>query len=138
MELVEKVARALYRADVIDGNEARKISGDDLNLANVDLDKWFDTNATMPLSGQPFLRRWNALAEAAITALQATPAVSLQGWGPIETAPTGQNILVFTPFGNRVFSTYRSREYGPWNLALQLGDPTHWMPLPPPPEGSGL
>lgn len=70
-DVVERVARALYRADVIDGNDARKLNGDALNLDNVDLDKWFDTNADMPLSGPPFLRRWRALAEAAITATRS-------------------------------------------------------------------
>jgi hypothetical protein len=70
-------------------------------------------------------------------------------WQPIETAPKdGAECLVYGKWEGEVYGAYKgllagvaSFNYGQWSLTL--GDcysctcnPTHWMPLPPPPEQS--
>jgi uncharacterized protein DUF551 len=53
-------------------------------------------------------------------------------WQPIETAPRSSiapPILLLLYAGGLVKSGYRSSK-------LEGKSPTHWMPLPPPPEGS--
>ena len=79
-------------------------------------------------------------------------------WQPIETAPKdGTKVLVYVP-SDSIYPTaaqyvspeYFEREYGDrdymeagWRWAFgypsdfheEVVEPTHWMPLPPPPEG---
>ena len=57
-------------------------------------------------------------------------------WRPIETAPkTGGPILVFVKYSNNVTSVSESYwDYrGHWN-GYRMNKPTHWMPMPAPPE----
>jgi len=55
-------------------------------------------------------------------------------WQPIETAPTVGYFLVYAH--DEVFMSNRSRNYSGFAIAYdgQALEPTHWMPLPPPPE----
>ena len=59
----------------------------------------------------------------------------MSDWLDIETAPRdGTEILVFHPARNEQFICYFIR--GHWMFspyAALASDPTHWMPLPPPP-----
>ena len=60
-------------------------------------------------------------------------------WMPIETAPVddGEFFLVYAD--GEVFMAQRSRNnYTGFAIAYdgQALDPTHWMPLPPPPEAT--
>lgn len=65
------------------------------------------------------------------------------GWRPIETAPKdGTNILLAHP--SAVFDGYWDELSRGWVDDVTdlyedkiTYEPTHWMPLPPPPEGSG-
>ena len=71
-----------------------------------------------------------------------------QGWQPIETAPKdGTHILIFCPHDDVPIAVgHMWAGEGPafWSYADELlmnvcpegCDPTHWMPLPPPPEQS--
>lgn len=62
-------------------------------------------------------------------------------WQPIETAPKdGSDVLVFNPMTGPYVSRFTDGEWplhfwgfpGVWYPGV-----THWMPLPPPPVGSG-
>lgn len=64
------------------------------------------------------------------------------GWRPIDGAPKDQEILIFTrPWGPIIASF--SEEFGEWLSRMQVPVsikdesemPTHWQPLPGPPEG---
>jgi hypothetical protein len=69
-------------------------------------------------------------------------------WLPIESAPKdGTRVLIFTPDALDIENTFSATfDDGEWweSRALQDGtsrsnvdcDPTHWMPLPPPPPQS--
>jgi hypothetical protein len=68
-DVVEKVARACFAADIRDGKSDEELS----RLASIDVTgKWYDEWASMPLSGPPHKRRWEAIASAALAA--STPA----------------------------------------------------------------
>ena len=58
-------------------------------------------------------------------------------WQPIETAPTdGKESLVYTT-GAGIVVMYWDDYKGEWTTGLDDGgglEPTHWMPLPPPPQ----
>lgn len=63
-------------------------------------------------------------------------------WQPIESAPKDREILVYTrPWGPIV--AVLSEEFGEWLSRMQVPVsikedeelPTHWQPLPEPPEG---
>jgi hypothetical protein len=69
--------------------------------------------------------------------------MGLQGWRPIDTAPEDSDVLVFSPaWGaliarlNAEHDEWSSRMQCPASLAGEREQPTHWMPLPPPPEGA--
>jgi hypothetical protein len=68
-------------------------------------------------------------------------------WQPIETAPKGQDVLVFDGVGKEQFvafsvqiSAQAGSEKHEWcfldngKIKACVKDPTHWTPLPPPPE----
>ena len=69
-------------------------------------------------------------------------------WQPIETAPKdGTEVLVFWPYWSRKpFIAFYSGDVGGWDGERCLSPthceayaeraPTHWMPLPEPPEES--
>ena len=62
-------------------------------------------------------------------------------WQPIETAPTNTPVLVWHPgFGMGGWNCMRCDHFGDWHETSHDGrklkqgyEPTHWMPLPPPP-----
>ena len=65
------------------------------------------------------------------------------GWLPIESAPkTSEAILVWVPRNKCHFEVYWEDNAEPpdWYIfganwkPLVDGEPTHWQPLPPPPE----
>lgn len=79
-----------------------------------------------------------------------TPAFGT--WMPIETAPKdGTSVILFWPYitqdgfvsSGQWFSGHYDVETGArgngywysWNVNSGATPPTHWMPLPPPPEG---
>lgn len=55
-------------------------------------------------------------------------------WQPIETAPKGEVVLVYSSHG--VDIAHFGLLYEGWlDENYEDIDPTHWMPLPPPPKG---
>ena len=65
-------------------------------------------------------------------------------WQPIDTAPIDRtDVLLWTPSGQLVGHTYDRRKWyasgvkaSDWECDVELYEaPTHWMPLPPDPEG---
>ena len=72
----------------------------------------------------------------------ADPRVDPSGgsWQPIKTAPKpGIPILVWVPRKHTIYAVIHEDESGLWRVlhpsAPTLGEcPTHWMPLPSPPE----
>jgi hypothetical protein len=66
-------------------------------------------------------------ARAALT--QPAPSA----WKPMETAPKDGTIFLATE-GSAMVTTYWHRNQ--WK-AVDWANPTHWMPLPPPPEKGG-
>ena len=69
------------------------------------------------------------------------PAAS--SWQPIESAPKDTEILVYTKPWGPIIATL-SEEFGEWLSRMQVPVsireddelPTHWQPLPEPPDGS--
>jgi len=66
-------------------------------------------------------------------------------WQPIETAPRGwEDIILFDPNANgrEVCAGYFSEKDGGKNCWMSADGyqvrPTHWMPLPEPPQADGL
>ena len=66
-------------------------------------------------------------------------------WKPIETAPKGEWVLLFEPdaeFGTVDMTHWIAKwRYSDWDEgwfdqddALVVSNPTHWMPLPAPPQ----
>jgi hypothetical protein len=68
-----------------------------------------------------------------------TPQLSDAGWQPIETAPRdGTYVLGYGPHETRGFyidAIHHYQELG-WTVKWMsgYGEPTHWMPLPEPPQ----
>lgn len=63
----------------------------------------------------------------------------LRGWQPIETAPKdGAEILIGWPDDVQIGWWERSRGYFGWHEASspRTMQPTHWRPLPAPPESN--
>ena len=65
-------------------------------------------------------------------------------WQPIETAPRDKSILLFAPYGLIYCGRKRHGMLGEpqqyvhaWRCdsSGRFANPSHWMPLPPPPEG---
>ena len=56
---LDDLAKTLYWADIKDGDKENR-------LPDEWRDKWWDEWSTMPVSGPPFLKRWRAIATAAI------------------------------------------------------------------------
>lgn len=80
--------------------------------------------------------------EAADEIEKLTAALAEREWREMETAPTnGQSVLLFCPRARdygyaRIRLTWRKD--GLWQGANNtLWPPTHWMPLPPPPQEGG-
>lgn len=75
----------------------------------------------------------------------------LKGWRPIATAPRGESVLCYWPPVQRNDIWYAAyigeawRKFGNWFKGRdgygaptsELNEPTHWMPLPAPPERTG-
>jgi hypothetical protein len=66
------------------------------------------------------------------------------GWQPIESAPADKDVLIYVPaWGpliaqfNAEFSEWTSRMQCPVSLSEEADRPSHWMPLPSPPNGAG-
>jgi hypothetical protein len=59
-------------------------------------------------------------------------------WQPIETAPKdGTAVIVYCPAKGVHVGNRRSDRVGWYSVrGAYLCKPTHWMPLPPPPEAS--
>lgn len=67
--------------------------------------------------------------------------VIVPGWQPIETAPRdGTDVLFFDPNteegGSVMLGRYEDGEWFDHSRDSFNRTPTHWMPLPPPPEGA--
>lgn len=60
------------------------------------------------------------------------------GWQPIETAPKKERVLVYkpsAPIGARIRDDIRLEKYSyQWAHCRRDEQPTHWMPLPEPPQ----
>ena len=58
-------------------------------------------------------------------------------WQPISTAPKDSTIMLLFSAGVDVMTVgFFRRKYDEWNTIPGCGfiEPTHWMPLPPPPK----
>jgi hypothetical protein len=83
----------------------------------------------------------------------------VSGWQPIETAPRDVEVLVLLDDGRTAVAEYWApppveidpdQTFGGWAYCLvgrgkydlglppshEIGEPTHWQPLPEPPEGA--
>jgi len=61
------------------------------------------------------------------------------GWQPIETARRGKKVIIFDPrWGVTEGMLFDSGDWGlaTFNGQIMKANPTHWMPLPPPPAAS--
>jgi len=55
-------------------------------------------------------------------------------WQPIKTAPTdGTDILIYNEMGFIVEAWYQ-KDHWAHPFGVESIEPTHWMPLPPPPN----
>ena len=82
--------------------------------------------------------RLDGLSDAIATLERAQQRAVPAGWQPIETAPHHESILIAGPYGMAV--VYKD-SYGEWcpdgvgvnydmaSTILEIGKPTHWMPL---------
>lgn len=63
-------------------------------------------------------------------------ARELLSWRPIETAKDGDWVLVhYNYHGESGHIAVKQRNNGQWAFPSKFHVPTHWMPLPEPPEG---
>lgn len=63
-------------------------------------------------------------------------------WQPIDTAPKdGTLVLIWMPLFKRVFACEFANglwQTGVWTNDMSMHPPTHWMPLPDPPQETAL
>jgi hypothetical protein len=58
-------------------------------------------------------------------------------WKPIETAPRdGSDVLIWCYTGEIGIAHFDYATFAWWHNLCEYPDPTHWMPLPPPPESN--
>lgn len=58
-------------------------------------------------------------------------------WRPIETAPKdGTEILVWLSWGDYEITLWENDRWTWEDRLSSQPEPTHWMPLPPPPDAS--
>lgn len=126
----DELAKRLFWADVLLGDHPERLQPEWR-------DRWWDEISTMPLSGPGFLRKWRALADAALSTLSADAIRQGEGWQPISDADTSQERLTVLGYG-----TFRGRSHpqvvvldwvkwiGSWSAYTMPFEPTHWMPLP--------
>ncbi len=104
------------------------------NMIHAAVRVWDSSSAPDPEQLQVASETWNAM-------LAAAPSAPSGGWRSIESAPRdGSGFLAFWDSNTRL----DERSYGvvvfvngewtnPDNYGETYGDPSHWMPLPPPP-----
>lgn len=132
-------ARATIPASpVVDDSSLRGI----VNAQAEDEGLWFQAQYASEAYLQQELRRLHAAIE--LRELPTQPAVQLSDWQDIESAPKGEMVLIYvpnmydTPYFIAHFSTFES-EKGYWRVGgstARIGKdlPTHWQPLPAPPQ----
>lgn len=94
----EAVARRLYKTYMLATNRG----SERIDLSSVDWDEWFDTNASMPLSGPPFVELWTAMADAALPSpASSSPAEAEALPAGVERKPYDMIVkrLLNPPFG---------------------------------------
>lgn len=116
-KLIEAVARAMHTKE---WEKSGKPPAFNKNLA--DYEYWADS------------------ARAALKAIENSGHVVVPAWKPIETAPMdGTRILVWRPFEDKDWPAHHgidrwSETFRSWWNSRRDQQPTHWMPLPSPPD----
>lgn len=81
------------------------------------------------------------VAEKMLQSLAPMAAPSTSQWQPIETAPKPSGRVLLSAEGETCYghwySTYNRWEYDGYEWGNPKKQPTHWMPLPPPPIKGG-
>ena len=81
---------------------------------------------------------WNAGYEAGRQAQREAVAAAVPGWQPIETAPKNCRILIGRVGHPWAVSARWNERKEYWSTGQTpmdfFAEPTHWMPLPPPPK----
>lgn len=74
--------------------------------------------------------------EDEIRAALSPPPDEVMEWRPIETAPIAKNVLVAVGKKVTYAALYEGKKQGWWGYdgSPLKTQPTHWMPLPKPPE----
>lgn len=100
-----------------------------------------DENYTVPvirLSDYEALQAELKKAVAALTDARFTLCDGPAGWQPIETAPDNTPVLVYWPDPMGDIAEVMAKMEGEWTGTMTLinphVNPTHWQPLPAPPE----
>lgn len=96
-----------------------------------DCETWDDTS-------DAYKKEITELATHFLTLYTVTPIDPAKGWQPIETAPKdGSHVLLYRP--EIQFIGYYGGDNSGWRINAPLLPsmfpiPTHWMPVPKPPE----